>query len=131
MKVVLFCGGESLRLPDAAEPIPKPMVRIGYRPILWHVMRTYATFGYREFILCLGRRGDMIKDYFLHYEEAMSNDFILSDGGRQVELLGSDIVDWSITFADTGGSATIADRLLAVRHHLASRRCSSRTTATS
>jgi glucose-1-phosphate cytidylyltransferase len=118
MKVVLFCGGQGIRLREHSEAIPKPMVRIGYRPILWHVMRYYAHFGHREFILCLGYRADAIKEYFLRYEEALSNDFVLSGGGREVELLGSDIDDWRITFADTGLDATIGERLTAVRHHL-------------
>ncbi len=119
MKVVLFCGGRGLRLREHSEAIPKPMVPIGYRPILWHVMRYYAHFGHRDFILCLGYRGDAIKDYFLHYDEAVSNDFVLSDGGRQVELLTSDIADWRITFADTGLDTTIGERLRRVRHLLA------------
>ena len=118
MKVVLFCGGRGLRMREHSEVIPKPMVRIGYRPILWHVMRYYAHFGHREFILCLGYRGDAIKDYFLHYDEALSNDFVLSDGGRTVDLLGSDISDWRITFADTGLESSIGERLRRVRHHL-------------
>lgn len=118
MKVVLFCGGRGLRLREHSEAIPKPMVRIGYRPILWHVMRYYAHYGHREFILCLGYRADAIKDYFLHYDEAFSNDFVLSDGGRTVDLLGSDIGDWRITFADTGLDSTIGERLRRVRHHL-------------
>lgn len=118
MKVVLFCGGRGLRLREHSEAIPKPMVRIGYRPILWHVMRYYAHYGHRDFILCLGYRADAIKDYFLHYDEAESNDFVLSDGGRHVELLGSDIADWRITFADTGLDSTIGERLRRVRHLL-------------
>jgi glucose-1-phosphate cytidylyltransferase len=118
MKVVLFCGGQGIRLREHSEAIPKPMVRIGYRPILWHVMRYYAHFGHTEFILCLGYRGDAIKEYFLHYQEELSNDFVLSDGGRRIDLLGSDIQDWRITFADTGLNATIGERLLAVRRHL-------------
>jgi glucose-1-phosphate cytidylyltransferase len=118
MKVVLFCGGRGLRLREHSEAIPKPMVRIGYRPILWHVMRYYAHYGHRDFILCLGYRADAIKDYFLHYDEAVSNDFVLSDGGRRVELLGSDIADWRITFADTGLDTTIGERLRRVRHLL-------------
>ena len=81
-------------------------------------MRYYAHFGHRDFILCLGYRGDAIKEYFLRYEEALSNDFVLSDGGRQIELLGSDIQDWRITFADTGLDTTIGERLSRVRHHL-------------
>ena len=119
MKVVLFCGGRGLRLREYSEAIPKPMVQIGYRPILWHVMRYYAHFGYRDFILCLGYGADMIKDYFLHYSEAVSNDFVLSGGGRQIELLGSDIEDWRITFADTGLDTTVGERLRRVRHLLA------------
>ena len=118
MKVVLFCGGRGLRLREHSEAIPKPMVPIGYRPILWHVMRYYAHYGHRDFILCLGYRADAIKDYFLHYSEAVSNDFVLSDGGRQIELLSSDIADWRITFADTGLDTTIGERLRRVRHLL-------------
>jgi glucose-1-phosphate cytidylyltransferase len=118
MKVVLFCGGRGIRLRELSEAIPKPMVTIGYRPILWHVMRYYAHFGHRDFILCLGYRADAIKEYFLRYEEALSNDFVLSDGGRQIELLGSDIQDWRITFADTGLDSTIGERLRLVRRHL-------------
>ena len=119
MKVVLFCGGRGLRLREHSDAIPKPMVQIGYRPILWHVMRYYAHYGHRDFILCLGYRADVIKEYFLHYSEAVSNDFVLSDGGRRIELLGSDIEDWRITFADTGLDTTIGERLRRVRHLLA------------
>jgi glucose-1-phosphate cytidylyltransferase len=118
MKVVLFCGGRGLRLREHSEAIPKPMVQVGYRPILWHVMRYYAHYGHRDFILCLGYRADAIKDYFLRYSEAVSNDFVLSDGGRRIELLGSDIEDWRITFADTGLDTTIGERLRRVRHLL-------------
>ena len=118
MKVVLFCGGHGLRLRDYAETFPKPMVPIGPRPVLWHVMRYYAHFGYKDFILCLGYKADVIKDYFLRYNEALSNDFILSDGGRSVELLRTDIQDWRITFVDTGLHASIGERLLAVQRHV-------------
>jgi glucose-1-phosphate cytidylyltransferase len=118
MKVVLFCGGEGLRLREYSEAIPKPMVPIGPRPVLWHVMRYYAHFGHRDFILALGYKEDAIKEYFLHYDEAVSNDFVLSQGGRQVELLSSDISDWRITFASTGTHANIGQRLLAVRRHV-------------
>ncbi len=118
MKVVIFCGGQGIRLREYAENIPKPMVPIGPRPVLWHVMRYYAHFGHRDFILCLGYRADAIKEYFLRYNEALSNDFVLAGGGREIELLSQDIADWRITFADTGLQATIAQRLVAVRHHL-------------
>jgi len=119
MKVVLFCGGQGLRIRNDADNLPKPMVQIGYRPILWHIMRYYACFGHKDFILCLGYRGDVIKRYFRNYDESVSNDFVLTGGGRQMELLGSDIDDWRITFIDTGLTANIGQRLLAVRSHLA------------
>ena len=118
MKVVLFCGGQGMRLREYNDHVPKPMVPIGYRPILWHVMRYYAHFGHRDFILCLGYRGDVIKDYFLKYSEALTNDFVLTDGGRNIELLGADISDWRVTFAETGAQANIAQRLLAVRKYI-------------
>ena len=117
MKVVLFCGGLGMRIRDN-ENIPKPMMAIGYRPIMWHLMKYYAHFGFRDFILCLGYRADYIKNYFLTYNECMSNDFTLSDGGRKLELLKSDISDWRITFVDTGLHANIAERLVRVRKHL-------------
>jgi glucose-1-phosphate cytidylyltransferase len=115
MKVVLFCGGLGLRLREHAGSLPKPMVSVGYRPILWHVMKYYAHWGYNDFVLCLGYKADAIKRYFLDYNEAHSNDFVLSDGGRSLELMSSDIDDWRITFVDTGLHANIGQRLLAVR----------------
>jgi glucose-1-phosphate cytidylyltransferase len=118
MKVVLFCGGLGMRLRDYAENVPKPMVPLDYRPILWHLMKYYAHHGHRDFILCLGYRGDMIRQYFLNYEECMSNDFVLTDGGRNRQLLTSDIQDWRITFVDTGLNSNIGERLSAVKRHL-------------
>jgi glucose-1-phosphate cytidylyltransferase len=118
MKVVLFCGGLGMRLRDYAENVPKPMVPIGYRPIIWHLMKYYAHWGHKDFILCLGYRGDMLKHYFLNYEEFVTNDFVLSQGGRQRELLSSDIEDWRITFVDTGLNSNIGQRLKAVEKHL-------------
>jgi glucose-1-phosphate cytidylyltransferase len=118
MKVVLFCGGMGLRLRDYSEQVPKPMVPIGYRPILWHVMKYFAHFGHRDFILCLGYRGDLIKQFFLNYSECLSNDFVLSDGGKKVELTNSDIHDWNITFAETGLRSNIGERLRAVEKYL-------------
>ena len=115
MKVVIFCGGLGMRLREYSETIPKPMVSIGYRPILWHVMRYYAHFGHKEFILCLGYKGDSIKKYFLEYDETVSNDFVMSGGGRKIDLLASDIHDWRITFVDTGLNSSIGMRLKAVQ----------------
>ena len=118
MKVVLFCGGLGTRLREHSDTIPKPLVNIGVRPIIWHLMRYYAHFGHTEFILALGYRGDMIREYFLNYNEALSNDFVLSNGGRTVSLIKSDIADWRITFVDTGLHANIGQRLQRVRKYL-------------
>jgi len=117
MKVVLFCGGLGLRIRDA-ENVPKPLVTIGYRPILWHVMKYYAHFGHKDFVLCLGHRGDAVKNYFLNYDECVSNDFTLSEGGKKLELKASDIHDWKITFVDTGVSSNIGQRLKAVEPYV-------------
>jgi glucose-1-phosphate cytidylyltransferase len=118
VKVVLFCGGQGLRLREQSESIPKPMVVVGHRPILWHVMRYYAHFGHREFILCLGYKSDVIKNYFLEYEEALSNDFVLTGGSGEVELLQRDIADWRITFVETGLSTNVGQRLRAVQKYV-------------
>jgi glucose-1-phosphate cytidylyltransferase len=118
MKVVLFCGGMGMRLRDYSDQIPKPLVEVGQRPILWHLMKYYAHYGHKEFILCLGHGASKIKDYFLQYNECSSNDFVLSDGGRTVDLLSTDIQDWTITFVDTGLSSNIGERLRRVRSHL-------------
>ena len=118
MKVVLFCGGLGMRMRSGPESLPKPMMPIGSRPVLWHVMRYYAHFGHTEFILALGFGAQSVKDYFLHYEETASNDFVLTKGGAHVELLGSDISDWTITFIDTGMDTPIGERLRRVRPYL-------------
>lgn len=118
MKVVLFCGGFGTRLREYSETIPKPLVEIGYRPIIWHLMKYYAHYGHKDFILALGYRGDLIKDYFLRYNECMSNDFVLSESGKNIQLLNSDIDDWRITFCDTGLNSNIGQRLRQVRHLL-------------
>ncbi len=118
MKVVLFCGGQGLRMRGDGQHLPKPMLSVGYRPIIWHVMRYYAHFGHKDFILCLGYRGDAIKDYFRRYDETISNDFVLTEGNR-VDLLATDIQDWRISFVETGVEANIGQRLKAVEKHLA------------
>lgn len=106
-----------MRLRGYSDEIPKPMVPLGYRPILWHLMKYYAHFGHKDFILCLGYQADVIKRFFLEYSEEVSNDFIL-DGGNKVDLLSSDIDDWTITFVDTGVHTEIGQRLLRVKEHL-------------
>jgi glucose-1-phosphate cytidylyltransferase len=118
MKVVLFCGGLGLRMRSSDDSAPKPMVRIGDRPVLWHVMRYYAYFGHTDFILCLGYGAQSVKEYFLDYQETHSNDFVLTKGGEQVELLSTDISEWRITFVDTGFDTAIGERLRRVRAHL-------------
>lgn len=118
MKVVLFCGGQGMRLREYSEKIPKPMVPIGYRPILWYVMKYYAHFGHKDFILCLGYQADTIKDYFIKYSEYVSNDFVLSAGGHVMNLMHKDIDDWTITFVDTGINMNIGQRLKAVEKYL-------------
>lgn len=130
MKVVLFCGGHGMRMREGPGSVPKPMVMIGDRPLLWHVMRYYAHFGHTEFVLCLGYGAAAVKEYFLRYDETLSNDFTLnftgddgfaaprrrlSVGGRDLELHSTDITDWKITFIDTGLRSTIGERLLRVR----------------
>lgn len=118
MKVVLFCGGLGMRMRSGPESVPKPMMPIGNRPVLWHVMRYYAYFGHTEFILCLGYGARAVKEYFLDYQETHSNDFVMVEGGKRVELLSSDISDWRITFVDTGIDTAIGERLRRVRSHL-------------
>jgi glucose-1-phosphate cytidylyltransferase len=118
MKVALFCGGVGARLKEYSDTIPKPMVPIGHRPMIWHLMKYYAHYGHREFILCLGYRGEAIRRYFLEYNEWESNDFTLSEGGKKFHLYSEDIRDWSITFAETGLQANLGQRLCAVRKYL-------------
>jgi glucose-1-phosphate cytidylyltransferase len=118
VKVVIFCGGLGLRMGETSARIPKPMIPIGDKPILWHIMNYYATFGVTEFILCLGYKAEAVKEYFLGYNEALSNDFVLSDGGKRIELLQRDIHDWSITFVNTGLNSPIGQRLKKVQPFL-------------
>jgi len=118
MKVVLFCGGLGTRLREHSDTVPKPLVNIGVRPIVWHLMRYYAYFGHREFVLALGYRGDMIREYFLGYDECLSNDFTLDGGKREVVDRSTDVPDWRITFVDTGLHSNIGERLVKVRKHL-------------
>ena len=116
MKVVLFCGGFGTRMRSGAPgDVPKPMQLVGPRPLIWHVMRYYAHFGHKEFVLCLGYGAHHVVDYFRCYDETRSNDFVLRAGGQEVELLTSDISDWTITFIHTGLDTPIGERLRRVR----------------
>lgn len=118
MKVVLFAGGMGMRMREFSESIPKPMVPIGSRPIIWHLMKYYAHYGHTEFIVCLGYKGEVIKEYFLHYKEWLSNDFVLSGGGREITMLHTDTEDWKITFVDTGLTTNIGQRMVKVQDFL-------------
>lgn len=118
MKVVLFCGGLGMRIRSGPESLPKPMTPIGSRPVLWHIMKYYAHFGHTEFVLCLGYGASAVKDYFLNYQETHTNDFVLSKGCREVELLSTDVSEWRITFVDTGIDTAIGERLRRVRRFL-------------
>jgi glucose-1-phosphate cytidylyltransferase len=118
MKVVLFCGGLGLRLRDYSDSVPKPLVAVGPQPILWNVMRYYAHYGHKDFVLCLGHQGEAIKRFFLGYDEAIGNDFTMSEGGAAIDLHSRDIQDWKITFVDTGLTSNIGQRLKAVQEHL-------------
>src|SRR5260370_18112258 len=118
MKVVLFCGGAGMRLRGYADDVPKPMMHSGTILTSWHLMKYYAHFGHKVFILCLGYRGNAIKDYFLHYDESVSNDFVWSKGGKKIDFLNRDIDDWTITFVETGINSNIGERLKAVEAHL-------------
>jgi len=123
MKVVLFCGGLGTRIRDYSDVIPKPMVPIGYRPILWNIMKYYAHFGHKEFILALGYKADKIKDYFINYDETLTNDFVYSEGGINIDLLNSDIDDWKITFVDTGVHSNIGTRLMRIKEYVKDEEC--------
>lgn len=116
MKVVLFCGGYGMRMRDGTDDLPKPMVMVGDRPLIWHVMRYYAHFGHREFILAMGYGARHIARYFLQYEEMDSNDFVIDRG--VASPLSTDIADWRITFVHTGIETPIGERLRRVRRHL-------------
>ena len=113
MKVVIFCGGHGVRMGEETRRIPKPMIEIGGKPILWHIMRYYSMWGHDEFILCLGYKGEAIKQFFLSYNGALLNDFVLERdaSGMKLDLLSRDLDKWRITFVDTGLSSNIAERL--------------------
>lgn len=104
------------RMGETTQRIPKPMIPVGSRPILWHIMKWYAPWGHTEFILCLGYRAETIKEFFLSYQEAVGNDFVLAGGN--VRLLSTDMDDWRITFLDTGVHASVGDRLKATQPYI-------------
>lgn len=111
MKVVILCGGFGTRLKEETELKPKPMVEIGRMPILWHIMKTYAHYGFNEFILCLGYKGEVIKEYFYNYE-VLSNDFTIELGTKIIEVHSNHLESgWKITLVDTGLNAMTGARV--------------------
>lgn len=119
MKVVIFCGGMGTRLKEETEYKPKPMVVIGSRPILWHIMKIYSFYGYNDFILCLGYKGEIIKEYFYHYE-IMTNDFQVTLGNKNdIKIFyNHDEADWSVTLANTGKNALKGARLKRIERYI-------------
>ena len=118
MKVVLFCGGFGMRLHPSTENTPKPLVAVGGKPVLLHLMKYYSYFGHKEFILCLGYKGQEIKKFFLNYDECLSGDFVLSNGVKKQKLFKGEIENWKITFAETGLCSPVGDRLKKVEKYL-------------
>ncbi len=119
MKTVILCGGQGTRLREETEYRPKPMVEIGGKPILWHIMKMYANHGFTDFTLCLGYRGNMIKEYFLSYE-AMNNDFTISLGKQPQIAYNSSHAEqaFSITLADTGQDTMTGGRIKRVQKYI-------------
>ncbi len=118
MKVVLFCGGLGTRIREYSENIPKPMIPVGDRPILWHLMHYYSQYGHNDFLLCLGYKGNIIKNFFLEYRPQTFADCVVSNAGEKVEILGDIDSNWRVTMIDTGMWRNIGQRLWAVREHL-------------
>jgi glucose-1-phosphate cytidylyltransferase len=118
MKVVLFCGGLGTRIREYSEAVPKPMIPIGQQPVLWHVMQYYSQYGHQDFVLCMGYKANVIKDFFLGYRPQTYADCIVSGNGSQVELIGEPQDDWRVALIDTGIWRNIGERLWAVRDHL-------------
>jgi len=117
---VIFCGGKGTRLREFTDTIPKPLVPVGQKPIVWHIMKAYSAYGVRRFVLCLGYKGEMIKDYFLNYG-ALNGDFTVSLKDRHTEFHSPETEDWKITLADTGAESETGERLLKVRKYLGDR----------
>jgi glucose-1-phosphate cytidylyltransferase len=115
MKVVLFCGGLGMRIRDYSETVPKPMIPIGHQPILWHVMQYYSHYGHNDFVLCLGYKANVVKDFFLRYRPQTFADCVVSGYGSSVELIGEQQEDWRVALIDTGAWRNIGERLWAVR----------------
>lgn len=119
MKVVILCGGQGTRIREETEYKPKPMIEIGARPVLWHIMKIYAHYGFKDFVLCLGYKGEMIRDYFLRYE-AMNNDFTIKLGNNnQIEYHEQhDELDYQVTLSDTGLHSMTGSRVKQIQRYI-------------
>jgi len=117
MKVVILCGGEGTRMKEETEFKPKPLVLIGGKPILWHIMKIYAHYGFNEFVLALGYKGEMIKDYFLNWR-AFSNDFTLDTKTHTSSFHNDGLDDFKITFVDTGLKSLTGERVRQVKKYI-------------
>ena len=118
MKVVILAGGYGTRLGRRTELIPKPLVEIGNKPILWHIMKIYSHYGYNDFIICLGYRGEVIKDYFYHYE-MLTNDFTVDLSNGNIEIYKENESDnWKVTLVDTGLNTLKGGRLKRIEKYL-------------
>ena len=119
IKVVILCGGRGTRLREETEYRPKPMVQVGSRPILWHIMKIYAHYGFKNFVVCLGYKGNMIKEYFLNYE-AMNNDFTMQLGNHNSIQFHSNHreKDWCVTLADTGEESQTGTRVKRIEKYI-------------
>ena len=118
MKIVILCGGQGTRLREETEFKPKPMVEIGGKPILWHIMKTYSYYGFNDFVLCLGYKGEMIKQYFCNYE-ILNNDFSVELGQGTLQLNTRHAEEgWKITFAETGEGSMTGSRVKQVQKYV-------------
>ena len=119
MKVVILCGGRGTRLREETEIRPKPLVEVGNRPILWHIMKIYSYYGFNDFVLCLGYKGDLIKDYFLNYE-AMNNDFTINLGNRNnISFHNAHLEkDWNVTLVNTGAHTQTGARIKKIEEYI-------------
>ena len=117
MKTIILCGGQGTRMKEETEFKPKPLVLVGGKPILWHIMKIYAYYGYNEFILALGYRGDMIKEYFLHWNTFL-NDFTLNTKTNELTFHNNDCDDFKVTFAETGLDSLTGERVRRLKHYV-------------
>ena len=117
MKTIILCGGLGTRMKEETEFRPKPLVMVGGKPILWHIMKIYAHYGYKEFVLALGYKGNMIKDYFLD-QRAFLNDFTLNTATNEIEFHNNDCDDFRITFVETGLNVLTGKRILEVKKYI-------------